>query len=127
MPLHFVYQSNSGYGKVKNVAQKTIVKMYDDLDGSEIDAEGKSVSFSFDGASYEIDLSSRNVQKMREDLRTYIDKARKVSGRNRGSTKAEPAPVDTKAVRAWAEEQGREVSARGRLSTELIEQYRAAH
>ena len=109
------------------MAQKTIVKMYDDLDGSEIDAEGKSVSFSFDGVSYEIDLSSKNVQKMREDLRTYTEKARKVSGRGRGSAKAEPAPVDTKAVRAWAEEQGMEVSARGRLSTELIEQYRAAH
>nr|WP_294691136.1 Lsr2 family protein [uncultured Friedmanniella sp.] len=109
------------------MAQKTIVKMYDDLDGSEIDAEGKSVSFSFDGVSYEIDLNSKNVQKMREDLRTYIEKARKVSGRNRAGAKAEPAPVDTKAVRAWAEEQGMEVSARGRLSTELIEQYRAAH
>ena len=120
-------QSNSGDRKAKHVAQKTIVKMYDDLDGSEIDAEGKSVSFSFDGVSYEIDLSSKNVQKMREDLRTYTEKARKVSARNRGSAKAEPAPVDTKAVRAWAEAQGMEVSARGRLSTELIEQYRAAH
>ena len=111
------------------VAQKTIVKMYDDLDGSEIDAEGKSVSFSFDGTSYEIDLSSKNVEKMREDLRIYIEKARKVSGRTgRGSGKAaEPAPVDTRAVRAWAEEQGLGVSARGRLSTDLIEQYRAAH
>ena len=110
-----------------NVAQKTIVKTYDDLDGSEIDAEGKSISFSFDGASYEIDLSSKNVEKMRNDLRVYIEKARKVSGRGRASAKAEPAPVDTKAVRAWAEEQGMEVSARGRLSTELLEQYRAAH
>lgn len=108
------------------VAQKTIVKTYDDLDGSEIDAEGKSVSFSFDGTSYEIDLSGKNVEKMREDLRVYIEKARKVSNR-RGSGKAEPAPLDTKAVRAWAEEQGMEVSARGRLSSELIEQYRAAH
>lgn len=109
------------------MAQKTIVKMYDDLDGSEIDAEGKSVSFSFDGTSYEIDLSGKNVAKMREDLSVYIDKARKVSNRGRGSAKAEPAPLDTKAVRAWAEEQGLEVSARGRLSSELIEQYRAAH
>jgi hypothetical protein len=109
------------------VAQKTIVKMYDDLDGSEIDAEGKSVSFSFDGTSYEIDLSSKNVEKMREDLRVYVDKARKVSNRRSSGGKAEPAPLDTRAVRAWAEEQGLEVSARGRLSSELIEQYRAAH
>ena len=43
------------------VAQKTIVKTYDDLDGSEIDEGGKSISFSFDGVSYEIDLSSKNV------------------------------------------------------------------
>jgi hypothetical protein len=109
------------------VAQKTIVKMYDDLDGSEIDADGKSVSFSFDGTSYEIDLSGENIEKMREDLRVYIEKARKVTNRGRASGKAEPAPLDTKAVRAWAEEQGMEVSARGRLSSELIDQYRAAH
>jgi hypothetical protein len=111
------------------VAQKTIVKTYDDLDGSEIDAEGKSVSFSFEGASYEIDLSSKNVDKMRQAFAVYTEKARKVSGRGaRGSAKAaEPAPLDTRAVRAWAEEQGMEVSARGRLSSDLIEQYRAAH
>jgi hypothetical protein len=111
------------------VAQKTIVKTYDDLDGSEIDADGRSVSFSFDGTSYEIDLTGRNVEKMREDFSVYIEKARKVGGRGgRGSGKAaEPAPVDTRAVRAWAEEQGLGVSARGRLSSDLVEQYRAAH
>ena len=111
------------------MAQKTIVKTYDDLDGSEIDANGKSISFSVEGTSYAIDLSSKNVEKLREDFRVYTDKARKVSGRPaRGTAKAaEPAPVDTKAVRAWAEEQGLGVSTRGRLSTALIEQYRAAH
>lgn len=111
------------------MAQKTIVKTYDDLDGSEIDAGGKSISFSFDGTSYEIDLSSKNVEKMRTAFTAYTEKARKVSGRaGRGSAKgSEPAPLDTKAVRAWAEEQGIGVSARGRLSTDLIEQYRAAH
>jgi hypothetical protein len=111
------------------VAQKTIVKMYDDLDGSEIDAEGNSVTFSLEGATYEIDLSSKNVEKMRRDFAVYTEKARKVSGRGgRAAAKAaEPAPLDTRAVRAWAEEQGIEVSARGRLSTDLIDRYRAAH
>lgn len=108
------------------MAQKTIVKTYDDLDGSEIDAEGKSVTFSFDGTSYEIDLSGKNVEKMRDALSVYTEKARRVNGR-RTSGKAEPAPLDTRAVRAWAEEQGMDVSARGRLSTDLIEQYRASH
>jgi hypothetical protein len=110
-----------------DVAQKTIVKMYDDLDGSEIDSDGRSIAFAFDGTSYEIDLSAKNAAKMREDLGVYIEKARKVSNRGRGPAKAEPAPIDTKAVRAWAEEQGLEVSARGRLSSDLIEQYRSAH
>jgi len=110
------------------VAQKTIVKTYDDLDGSEIDADGKSISFSLEGVSYEIDLNSKNVEKMRQAFAVYTEKARKVGGRGRSSAKsAEPAPLDTRAVRAWAEEQGIEVSARGRLSSDLIEQYRAAH
>jgi Lsr2 len=110
------------------VAQKTIVKTYDDLDGSEIDADGKSITFSIEGSTYEIDLSSKNVEKMREAFAVYTEKARKVSGRGaRGARAPEPAPLDTRAVRAWAEEQGMEVSARGRLSSDLIEQYRAAH
>jgi hypothetical protein len=110
------------------VAQKTIIKTYDDLDGSEIDAEGKSVTFSLEGATYEIDLSSKNVEKMRRDFAVYTEKARKVSRGSRATSKAaEPAPLDTRAVRVWAEEQGLEVSARGRLSTDLIERYRAAH
>ncbi len=87
------------------VAQKTIVKTYDDLDGSEIDEGGKSLSFSFDGTSYEIDLSSKNVDKMRQALAPYTEKARRVTNRSgRGSAKAEPAPLGTRAVRAWAEE-----------------------
>ena len=111
------------------MAQKTIVKTYDDLDGSEIDPDGKSISFSLEGTSYEIDLSSKNVEKLREAFAVYTAKARKVSGRTGRSSgrTAEPTPIDTRAVRAWAEEQGMEVSARGRLSTDLIEQYRATH
>lgn len=34
--------------------------------------------------------------------------------------------VDTKAVRAWAADKGIEVPARGKLPTDVIEQYRAA-
>jgi Lsr2 len=34
--------------------------------------------------------------------------------------------VDNRAVRAWAESNGFEVSARGRISAEIIQKYRAA-
>ncbi|WP_375432669.1 Lsr2 family protein [uncultured Friedmanniella sp.] len=111
------------------MAQKTIIERYDDLDGSEIDAGGGSVSFSLEGKWYEIDLSSKNLEKLRGDLDVYIRKGRRA--RTRGSHSAgpasEPTPVDSRAVRAWAEKQGLDVAPRGRLPGDLVEQYRAAH
>ena len=43
------------------MAKTTIVQLTDDLDGSEAD---KTVSFSLDGVSYEIDLSQKNASAL---------------------------------------------------------------
>jgi len=42
------------------MAQKTLILLQDDLDGSEA---AETVSFGLDGKSYEIDLSEKNAQK----------------------------------------------------------------
>ena len=44
----------------------------------------------------------------------------------RGRKPASSTPTDSQAVRKWAQANGIEVSARGRIPTEIVERYRAA-
>ena|SRR6478735_2713292 len=106
--------------------QRTLIMLSDDLDGSEA---AETVQLAVDGVSYEIDLSEKNVAKLRKALDPYLSAARRVGGRRRSSAKASSnghGMVDNAAVRAWAASNGIEVSSRGRISADVVEQYRAA-
>ena len=110
------------------MAQKVVVELSDDLDGSQAD---ETITFALDGRSYEIDLNTKNASKLREVLAPYAAAGRKQGGSRRDAKKAavardsnRPDPV---AVRAWAESQGIEVAARGRVPAEVIEKFQAAH
>ena len=112
------------------MAQKTIVVRTDDFDGKELaQGEGQTINISLDGANYEIDLSDKNAQRLRDDFGKWLDKARKVSsdrGRGRVSSNSSARDFDPKAVRSWAQSEGIEVPARGRIPASLIEQFKAA-
>jgi hypothetical protein len=108
------------------VAQQTIVKLVDDIDGTVLaDGKGETVLFSLDGVSYEIDLSGKNANRLRSDLSAYIAAARRVSrGRSaRGRGTSSGASGQTQAIRAWARANGYEVSDRGRIPSSLREAY----
>lgn len=120
------------------MATKTTTTLTDDLDGSPAD---KTVSYSWDGQAYEIDLSSHNAEEFSDAVAPYLAASRKAGApasgdasrraRRTSTSSAAAAPagggdVDAKAVRAWAEANGVAVSPRGRLSSTVIEQYRAA-
>jgi nucleoid-associated protein Lsr2 len=114
--------------KGRAVAKQTTVQLIDDLDGRTAD---ETVRFALDGTNYEIDLSKRNANKLHSEIQAYIDYARAVrntsNGRRRGRRSSGTFnEVDTKAVRAWAASNRIEVSARGRISATVIDQYRAA-
>ena len=109
------------------MAQRLQIHYVDDLDGS--DAE-ETVTFTVDGVSYEIDLSEQNAQSLRDSLKLYIDKARRVGGRKATSGKSSRAassPSDeSKTIREWAQKNGYQVSGRGRISAEIREAYAKA-
>jgi hypothetical protein len=111
-----------------DVAQKVQVILTDDLDGGEAD---ESVQFAIDGVSYEIDLSEANAEALREALAPYVEVARRVGGRSsrRSAAKAQPAAsrADMADLRAWARDNGYQVSDRGRVSSEVRAAYEAAH
>ena len=117
------------------MASRSVTVLTDDLDGKELkDGQGQTVTFSVGSTQYEIDLSDKNLGRFYDAMQPYIEVARKVSGRP--GSKAAPsksaagrtfvADVDPKSVRVWAEGAGIEVSSRGRIPTDVVEQYRAA-
>ena len=109
------------------MAKRTIVTITDDLDGSE-DAE--TVTFAYDGSSYEIDLSEENRRKLEEALQPFIDAGRPLSGSRSAGAASRPrrgVPLNLAAVRAWAVDNGHEVNQRGRIPAAVIEAYEAAH
>lgn len=106
------------------VAQKVNIVLVDDIDGS--DAE-ETVSFALDGRGYEIDLGTKNAQKLRDALAPYIGHARRAAGaRGRRGGRSAAGP-DAAEIRAWARESGHDVPSRGRIPAEVREAYEAAH
>ena len=108
------------------MATKIVTLLQDDVDGSNA---SETVSFALDGAFYEIDLSGENASAMRASLSPWIAPARRIRGRGRpaSSNKAKPFDqVDNRSVRAWASANKIEISSRGRISADVIDQYRKA-
>lgn len=102
--------------------------MVDDLDGET--PASATVEFALDRTEYEIDLTDKNAAAMRAALSRYVKAARKVSS-SRGRRTVQPGKpaysgYDPAAVRAWAAGRGIEVSPRGRIKADVVEQYRAA-
>jgi septation ring formation regulator EzrA len=113
------------------VAQRVVLT--DDLDGSEAT---QTLNYTVDGQEYEIDLSEENVERFHEALEPFVSASRQVQrqaaptrrsrgdGRRRsGSRERDDIPQ----IRAWAESQGMDVSARGRVKKEIIDAYDEAH
>lgn len=104
----------------------TNVVITDDFDGS---PNAETIEFSFDGANYSIDLVKKNRTAFEKALRPYLQAATPVPRAARGQRAAQrkrSSNVDLAAVRAWAAEQGIEVSARGRIAQHVIDAYQAA-
>lgn len=116
------------------MAKKVIVQLIDDIDQTPIDDGGEHITFAVDGTEYEIDLGPDNAAQFRQALGQYIEYAAKVTSSN-GSSRASAtrsastrdSPEHTRAIRQWASENGYDVSARGRIRSEIRQAYDAAH
>lgn len=115
------------------MAQKTIVELIDDLDGTKA---AENVSFAIDGVEYSIDLSDTNAEKLRGALEPFVDNAQRVGGRKKGSggygggIRLQRPGTDkeqNQAIRRWAASQDIKLSDRGRIPLTVVEQFKAAH
>jgi hypothetical protein len=108
------------------MAQRTTVVLVDDLDGIELpEGQGQTIRFSLDGTSYEIDLSKKNADMLRRDVKRYTEAARRV-GRQVARGAPAVARKNTADIRAWAKANGHEINDRGRIPTSVVEAYEAA-
>nr|WP_205807458.1 Lsr2 family protein [Micromonospora sp. HNM0581] len=111
-----------------DVAKQIIHRLVDDLDGGDAD---ETVKFALDGVQYEIDLSGSNAEKLREVFAQYIAHGTKVgrggvvvggrAARGRGGATADRE--QNKAIRAWARKAGKDISDRGRIPQEIVDEY----
>ncbi|MBM0257769.1 Lsr2 family protein [Micromonospora sp. 4G55] len=112
------------------MAKQIIHKLVDDLDGGDAD---ETVKFALDGVQYEIDLSNSNAAKLREAFAQYVGAGTRVgrggvvvggrAARGRGGATADRE--QNKAIRAWAKKSGKEISDRGRIPQEIVDEYHA--
>jgi len=105
------------------MAQRTLTILSDDLDGK----EGKdiaTVTFGFEGSTYEIDLSKKNRGALEKALSPFIEAARKKSVAARRATK-KSSPRATAEDREWLRSNGfPNVKDRGRLPSDATEALR---
>lgn len=108
------------------MARKTRVTLVDDIDGGEA---SQTVSFALDGVQYEIDLNDANAASLREQFERWASSGRRTGGRRRaGAGRATRSTSErTARIREWAQENGYEVSDRGRIAASIVEAYDAAH
>ena len=113
------------------MATKTIVSLQDDIDGTEA---AETIRFSLGTTDFEIDLSSANIENLHDVLTPFIEAARVVpqrrAGRSPDGTRkpVSRSPAGRKAsseIRAWAKEEGIDISERGRIPASVVDQYEA--
>lgn len=111
------------------MAREIRVILTDDIDGGEAD---QTVEFSLGNAAYSIDLNASNVARLEAALEPFIAKAERVrnprGGKRGGSaTTTRTGKGGTAAIRAWAKENGYQVSDRGRIHADIIAAFEAAN
>jgi hypothetical protein len=113
------------------MAQKVLVQLVDDLDGTS-SQDVSTVLFGLDGVSYEIDLSDDNAERLRESLQEFVDSARRTGGRIKRGTRLAQSGKSANSgeagqIREWALENGFELAGRGRIPSHVVEAYEEAH
>ena len=122
------------------MARRETVVFSCDLHDGDMTDDVETVSFGLDGQAYEVDACEEHRQQLQDAFAPYVGAARKAGGGSGGSgtrrtarSVSRPAAgggadrEEVQRIREWARENGHKVSERGRLSSSVLEAYRAAH
>jgi hypothetical protein len=106
-----------------------------------VDQDVMTVEFGYEGERYSIELCSAHLDEYHGWMQDYVNHGtpvgraartprspvKKAAGRRRASTSTAGASGDLAAIRAWARDNGYQVSDRGRISAGIRDAYAAAH
>ena len=120
------------------MAKKTIEIITSDLSGVELPpGDGETIIFSVGGADYSIDLTDAEAKHFYSTLEKYTKVATKrsslsASTSTRGGGARKPSGSGRSSeelahIRAWAKENGHQVSERGRIKAEVLDAFDAAN
>src|SRR6188508_2980857 len=99
---------NQIFLECRTMAKQAITVLTDDLDGGDAD---RTIEFGLDGVNYTIDLSDKNVGKLRKALDPYLEKAVRVgrgtaagriTSRNAAAQPSRSSRDQNQAIREWA-------------------------
>ncbi len=110
------------------MVQRIQTHFVSDLSGENLGGDGETVTFSYGGVEYEIDLSREERVLLDQTLAPYIEHSRRVGGRRqtRATKTTHRNGSEVTDIRRWARENNHPVKERGRISSALREAYRAA-
>lgn len=104
------------------VTKEVIVTMTDDLTGDQyVEGGGETVVYSFDGQTYEVDLTTKNAAAFRKAFEKYVKVSREKA--TRGRKPGSQANPEVAAIREWARAHGYEVNDRGRIPEHIVKAY----
>jgi hypothetical protein len=115
------------------LAQRVITRLISDLSGDEVvEGKGETVKFVYRGTSYTIDLTNKEAAGFDRAMAMYIEHATKVGGSRQRSVPASNGGAgrsksELQSIRAWARENGYEVSERGRIKADVVAAYHSAN
>lgn len=112
------------------MGKKVLVTLFDDLE-PELDAT-EHITFGWEGVNYEIDLSTKNANRFKKEMATWLKVATRVATPTRRRTTTTPARRETTGlplgeIRQWAKDNGYEVASKGQVSAEIKRAWKAAH
>lgn len=115
------------------MVQRVITQLISDLSGDEVvEGKGETIEFAYRGTSYTIDLTGKEAAGFDRAMAMYIDHATKVGGeRKKPSAPSNGNQARSRGelqnIRAWARNNGYEVSDRGRIKADVVAAYHSAN
>ncbi|GAA1885272.1 histone-like nucleoid-structuring protein Lsr2 [Williamsia serinedens] len=105
------------------MARITVVEVVDDLSGKVL-SDPETVRFGIDGSEYQLETSQESADELRSMLQEYAKISRKRTTRRSDAARAAASVAD---IRAWAVENGWDISERGRVPKVIVDAYNEAH
>jgi hypothetical protein len=110
------------------MARKVEVRLLDDIDGGVAE---ETLKFGLDSSNYEVDLSAKHAEALRASLAPFVLNARRLGRgavavpRGRSAAPARTDRAQNQAIRDWARRKKIELSDRGRIPRNVVDQYEA--